>query len=865
MARRGRGRPGVAKSERNTSLMAVTIMVVMVVGLALSYGSFHLFRQLREDGERRYLGEHARHAADTLKQALEGRLLLLDHLHAHLVAAAEVGPPRFLQLLQDHRPLMPGLRSLGWMSVVEGRPADAEPLLHPILFVEPLAGSEHLLGYDVTATEERRAAVRAARDTASVTALPPAAMLREGLVMFLLPVYEGGEPPAAVAERRRLFRGAITAAFAVADLIGSALDEGMERAYGVSVLVPTAAGEVTVYSNRPAPVRGEAAEHSITAADAIWRLIVAPLQRQPSAPPPEEAEWRAALLGGVLTVALLVFLVVLFTRARKVEDLVQAVTRTNLALRQEVAARSAAEDMLNRLNARLLAEVRERELAERALRRSEDLFRRALAPTGVVVFAQDADLRYTWVYNSASGEDVGRTDAERLPPADAAVLIPLKRQVLETGVGIRETVHLDLRGGTDLDLTLEPLLDDTGRLVGITGTAVDVTAVSRARAEAERANAAKSRFLAAASHDLRQPLVALRLFVELLTETLSTDEQKAYAVRASDSLAATENLLNTLMDVSALEAGKIKPQIRPVVLNELVDRIADECQAEALAKQIALRSRHCHRGQCATGVHTDPVLLERILRNLVSNALRYTPGGLVLIASRCRRGAALIEVWDNGVGIPEDKLEHIFEDFYQIPHATVGGGIGLGLGLSTVARMARLLGYRIEVKSRVGKGSMFRLVIPLIDAVKTATPQAVPTADAGLVAGRVVAVVEDDPSQLMPLVTVLRKWGCRVYAGRSGDEIEAALAEAALVEVIVTDYWLGDETGFEAIARIRRLAGRHIPAIVLTGDTDAALAAAALDAGHRLIRKPFSPDALRGAIDDLLRPPMPKDSMSLPA
>jgi signal transduction histidine kinase len=230
----------------------------------------------------------------------------------------------------------------------------------------------------------------------------------------------------------------------------------------------------------------------------------------------------------------------------------------------------------------------------------------------------------------------------------------------------------------------------------------------QARRDADQANTAKSVFLAAASHDLRQPVQGLRLYLEVLNRELTTEKQQELARRMTSTLDAARDLLDTLMDLSALESGKVQPAIQPCRLQDLLDHIASEAQIMAQNKGLELRIHPCPAG---TAIATDRVLLSRMLRNLVTNAIRHTSEGKILVACRRRRDHLRIEVWDTGPGIAQDKLKEIFRDFYQASNPQHVLSKGLGLGLWIVARTAQLLQHEIEVRSQPGKGSVFAIKI----------------------------------------------------------------------------------------------------------------------------------------------------------
>lgn len=232
-------------------------------------------------------------------------------------------------------------------------------------------------------------------------------------------------------------------------------------------------------------------------------------------------------------------------------------------------------------------------------------------------------------------------------------------------------------------------------------------ALAKARAEAEEANAAKSRFLAAASHDLRQPLQTLGIYLHMIGERAEAPILRKLADSARDAFEATQRMLNSLMDIAMLEAGVTRPQLAAVEMSTFLARISEDLRVEAEAKGLSFRV-----SSCDVRVTTDPAMLERIVRNLLSNALKYTRTGVIRLACRTSQGVIAIKIQDTGPGIPRDRMHLIFEDFYQIGNPERDRGKGLGIGLATVARLTRLLGYRLRVLSRPGRGAIFIVDIP---------------------------------------------------------------------------------------------------------------------------------------------------------
>lgn len=365
--------------------------------------------------------------------------------------------------------------------------------------------------------------------------------------------------------------------------------------------------------------------------------------------------------------------------------------------------------------------------------------------------------------------------------------------------------------------------------------------------EAETATLAKSRFLAAASHDLRQPTHALGMFVARLAQLPHDAQTNQLIGNLQASVHAMQDLLDGLLDISRLEAKAVQVQQRPFALADLFDQLQQGLTIGAVDKGLVLRVRPTD-----VWVMSDPVLLHRILLNLVTNALRYTRQGSVLLACRVAADGqhVRIEVWDSGIGIAPKHHEAIFKEFYQVGNTERDRNKGLGLGLNIVERTAQLLGHRLQLHSTLGLGTRFSLLVPLVPIgtalEMTSSPQ---TETFDNLAGLVVLVVEDDALAREGLVSLLESWGYRVGAA---DGLCAALAQldAGLIpDVIVSDYRLrDDENGIETIRQLRTKAGWSIPACLMSGDTDAGLMQAARDASLTLLHKPVRPAKLRSLI-----------------
>jgi two-component system, sensor histidine kinase len=362
----------------------------------------------------------------------------------------------------------------------------------------------------------------------------------------------------------------------------------------------------------------------------------------------------------------------------------------------------------------------------------------------------------------------------------------------------------------------------------------------------EEADLAKSRFLAAASHDLRQPLHALTLFVTQLRGEKNRAEKTRLIGRIDAAVAAMNELFNELLDISRLDAGVLVPSILEFPVNQLLDRI--EMTFAAAAREKGLRLQVVSHN---AWIRSDFILLERILFNLVSNAIRYTEAGGVVVGCRRRASALRVEVWDSGIGIPQDQHRNVFGEFYQVPAVARDSRGGLGLGLAIVERLCRLLGHPIELTSAPGQGSRFFISVPLTVPVASTAHPPQPAIDHAR--GKSVVVIDDDALVLDGMCGVLKSWGCNVVTATSGDAALAALLERQ-PDIIISDYHLRDgKTGFEVIESIRRAFGTSIPAFVISGDTAPERLREARASGYYLLHKPVLPMTLRSVVSQLLK------------
>lgn len=364
---------------------------------------------------------------------------------------------------------------------------------------------------------------------------------------------------------------------------------------------------------------------------------------------------------------------------------------------------------------------------------------------------------------------------------------------------------------------------------------------------AEQANIAKSKFLAAASHDLRQPLHALGLFVAALSEPGARSESPAIVRNINRSVAALEGLFNALLDISKLDAGIVKPEVRDVLLAPLLDRLSAEYESQARQKDIAWRY-----GSPEAVARTDIVLLETVLRNLIGNAIRYTSGGQVWLQCTTIGGLVSIEVGDTGIGIPHAQHREVFREFFQLGNPERDRTKGLGLGLAIVARLTALLGHTLTMRSEPGVGSVFCLTLAVGDAAVAGAAEVASEASISEDSPLRVLVIEDERHVQEAMQVLLQSWGHEVVTVVSGDE--ALTISPPIPDVIIADYRLReDRTGIEAIRRVNDHWGQAITSLIVTGDTSPDRLRQAQDSGFAFLHKPVAPGKLRAFLRGVQR------------
>ncbi|MFE1598479.1 NahK/ErcS family hybrid sensor histidine kinase/response regulator [Methylobacterium sp. ID0610] len=367
--------------------------------------------------------------------------------------------------------------------------------------------------------------------------------------------------------------------------------------------------------------------------------------------------------------------------------------------------------------------------------------------------------------------------------------------------------------------------------------------LTRAKGEADEANASKTRFLAAASHDILQPLNAARLYATALVERDRAGDP-SLAENVDASLDAVEEILTTLLDISRLDTGALKPQFSTFRVSELLRQIRREFEPMAREKGLTLTVM-----PCTLVIRSDRPLLRRLLQNLVSNAIKYTPQGRVLVGARRRGDRLALVVGDTGLGIPASKQKVVFQEFQRLDQGAKVAR-GLGLGLSIVERAARLLDHPVSLRSVPGRGSVFSVAVPLA-ALRPAPEAAVeaPRPASAALAGLSVLAVDNEPAIIDGMARLLTSWGCRVEtAGSFGEAVQQVLAGRLRPEVIVADYHLDEGNGLDLIGALRAALAADVPAVLLTADRSPPVRDTAAAQRVHLLTKPLKPAALRALL-----------------
>jgi two-component system, chemotaxis family, CheB/CheR fusion protein len=553
----------------------------------------------------------------------------------------------------------------------------------------------------------------------------------------------------------------------------------------------------------------------------------------------------------------------------------KAITEEALSVNEEYQSTNeellTSKEELQSLNEELTAlNSQLQETLERQRTTSNDL-QNILYSTDVATLFLDIDLNIRFFTPATRSlfnvipTDIGRPladlnslAADSLFPADA-------RTVLQTLAPLER--EIEAQSGAWYVRRILPYRTQDNGVEGVVVTFVDITerrhaadALEAAKRQAEVANLGKSRFLAAASHDLRQPLQTLSLIQAVLAKRITegkSEEALKLVARFDETAASMSGLLDALLDINQIEAGTLRAERVDFPINDLLDRLRDEFTYYARAQGLALRVVGC--GQ---SVHSDPRLLEQMIRNLLSNALKYTRQGKLLVGCRRHEGLLSIEVWDTGIGIPAEELDAIFEEYHQLDNAARERSRGLGLGLSIVQRLGNLLDHRVHVRSRPGTGSVFAIEVALSvsEMALEAEPHRRATSDE--IAEEVhrtgtILIVEDDPDVRELLELILNDEGYRTAAAPDG----TAALELVTTGVIRPDLMLADYNlpnglnGLQLTAKVRERLDRVIPVVVLTGDISTGTLRDIASQGCVQVNKPMRASELMHVIQGLLAQP----------
>jgi two-component system CheB/CheR fusion protein len=515
-----------------------------------------------------------------------------------------------------------------------------------------------------------------------------------------------------------------------------------------------------------------------------------------------------------------------------------------------------------------------RETLERQRATTNDL-QNVLYSIDVATLFLDADLKIRFFTPaiksvfSIIASDIGRPLADLRPLVADDALLGYAATVLRNHMPLEREIKAE--SGSRYLRRISPYRAQGGRVEGVVITFVEVTeramaaeALEAAKRQAQQANAAKSRFLAAASHDLRQPLQTLALLQGLLAKTVEGDKAAQLLARTDEALGAMSAMLNAMFDINQIEAGAVRADVVNFPIDDLLERLRDEFAYHAHAKGLLLRVVPCR-----LMIQSDPRLLEQMIRNLLSNAMKYTKRGKVLIGCRRRGGALSIEVWDTGAGIPSEELQAIFEEYHQLGNAGRERSSGFGLGLAIVQRLGNLLGHQIRVRSQPGRGSVFAIEAKLVSSQTASTlaqqelTQVVQRLLAAAPAARgrparevaasapVIFVVDDDRYVRDAIRAVLEDNG-RIVEDYATCEAFLEAYRPAPEACLLIDAYLPGMSGVELLQRLKD-GGDGLPAIMITGNSDVPMAVQAMKAGALdFIEKPIGPGELLASVERAL-------------
>lgn len=478
----------------------------------------------------------------------------------------------------------------------------------------------------------------------------------------------------------------------------------------------------------------------------------------------------------------------------------------------------------------------------------------ATSPEGIILYSNSqADRLFGYDEDQLVGKPIEMIIPHRLREYHIAhrraFLADSKLRPMGTGM---ELLALKLDGTEfPVEISLSPIDTPSGTMVA--AAVRDVSArkkveqtLYKAKQDAEQANLTKSRFLAAASHDLRQPLQATQMYLTALSHLMQDDSGYELIHRMQLSTSRLTEILNALLDIAGLDTGQIEPEFGEFPILDLMQQVVASTMIHALDKNLEIRLVPTKKH-----VYSDRGLLGSILGNLLSNAVRYTSSGRVLFGCRSDGDHLLIQVWDTGPGIPSESRQSIFEEYFQLHTAEQNRNRGLGLGLSIVNRLAKLLNYSIDLQSTLNKGSMFSVRVPLGRQASEPQNPAITSVDRTETKISIL-FIEDDPDVIDATSLVLKLHGYDVHTASSSQQAYDQIAEKGLEpDIILSDYrFPGNETGVEIVQKVRTLLGREIPAVFMTGDPSVARIGETQMRNCEVLHKPVDPGTLNAALMD---------------
>ncbi len=488
------------------------------------------------------------------------------------------------------------------------------------------------------------------------------------------------------------------------------------------------------------------------------------------------------------------------------------------------------------------------------------------APDATVVVGKSGDIRVCnrqmvkllgYTQDELKGMNVDELVPDRFRAGHAAHrhFYSENPKVREMGTGLDLSALTKDGREIPIEISLSPIESSDGTLVAAAIRDISTRKsfekeLRLAKQTAEEATKAKSKFLAAASHDLRQPLQALRLYLSALTTKLDQPKQIQLSEKMNLSLDSMGELLDALLDISTLESGSVEPNRLEISLPEFLEKMESRNSQSVIDKGLSFS---CTPIECI--IYTDPALLERVIENFITNAIRYTETGRISIDCQRHDEFVRIAVHDTGQGIPEDELEAIFNDFYQLDNAVRNRSKGLGLGLSIVKNIARILNHQTHVASTLGKGSTFSVDVPLgeqqADMEANNAPEKETITTASLSEELTVLIVDDEPTIVDAMQEVLSMLDMNVVTAGHGAEALAHIQEGLIPDLVLTDYRMPEMNGVELIRKIRAVVGEELPVVVMTGDTSAEKIKAANLEYCEVLHKPVKIDELLAFIKSI--------------